>query len=344
MADAEETREVERLACVKLQAWWRMMGTIRRIERMQMAARMLQRNTKAALAKIAYRKKIIERLQERRRKAYHNGAVLMQSLWRGYWSRKTIHDYYGRWIPYMDKIKDDSVKVTAALAEFRAKEEGRLASEKRAAINRKHALKVSREHHLLGTTMITGVYDSQRTAGPVSEQELRASVKDLHLTRAPAMHLTRFGQQLSQWDGYQPGSSKPTTLRPIQGPFKSPDEVARIKNLQPMLSLRAQTDFRSLERSTDFDKEQDWHKRVNPGFQPFNQTTKPFNPYQGRLMNATQFADTLDVRLMQSLAPQSGDLSCRIPTKTTAQLFQSRFDATVVGVDNFDSEAMYTRK
>jgi hypothetical protein len=344
MADAEEQRETERLAAVKLQAWWRMVRTIKTIGRMQMAARFLQRNARAALAKIAYRKKIIDRLKDKRRKAYHNGAVLMQSLWRAYWSRKTIHDYYGRWIPYMEKIKDDSVKVKAALAAFRAKEEKRLATEKRAAINRAHDLKVSREHHLIGTTMITGVYDPQRKAGPVSEQELRASVKDLHLTRQPAMHLTRFGQPLSQWDGFDPGLSKPTTLRPIQGPFKSPDEVARIKNVQPMLSLRAQTEFRSLEQSAELDKQRDWYKRANPVFQPFNQTTKPFNSYQGRLTNATKFADSLDVRLMQSTGPRGGDLSCRIPTKTTADLFPSRFDATVVGVDNFDGEAKYSRK
>ena len=244
----------------------------------------------------------------------------------------------------MQQIGDDAIRVKQTLAQFRKNEEARLEENRRQAIRRAHELKVSREHHLISTQMISGVYDGSRRGGdhPVSEAELRMSVRGLGTTRPPAMHLTRFGQPaLSTWQGYSTGNHGVTTLKPIQGPFKTPDEVARIKNLQPMPSLRAQTDFRSLAQSGDLDKQADWVRRVNPGFKPFNQSMKPFNPYQRKLYAQAKFGDALDNRLMQSThGPRDGDLSCRVPTKLTSTVFtQGRFDATVVGVDTFDGNS-----
>jgi len=340
-AAAQEQREHEWDSAVRLQAWWRMHMAIKTIARMQSAARMIQRNTQNVVMKIRRRKLVVNTLQANRQGAYHTGAVMLQSLWRGHWSRKTIHDFYGRWRPFMEQIRDDAVQVKQTLAQFREDEEARLEDNRRQAIRRAHELKVSREHHLIGTQMITGVYDAERKGGehPVSEAELRMSVRGLGTTRAPAMHLTRFGQPtMSSWQGYTTGKHGVTTLKPIQGPFKSPDEVARIKNLQPMPSLRAQTDFRSLAQSGDMEKQADWVRHVNPGFKPFNQTTKAFNPYQRKLYAQAQFGDALDNRLMQSThGPRDGDLSCRVPAKLTSTVFtQGRFDATVVGVDTFD--------
>lgn len=157
----------------------------------------------------------------------------------------------------MQQISDEAVATKQTLAEFRESEVARLEESRRQAIRRAHELKVSREHHLIGTQMISGVYDARRKGGdhPVSESELRMSVRGLGETRPPAMHLTRFGQpSMSSWKGYATGTHGVTTLKPIQGPFKDPEEVARLKNLQPMPSLRAQTDFRSLEQSTDLEK------------------------------------------------------------------------------------------
>eukprot|EP00729_Bicosta_minor_P005134 gene5134-5278_t len=323
---AQEQRETEWDCVVRLQSWWRMHLAIKRVARMNEAARMIQRNTQNVVLKIRRRKLVIKTLRDTRQGAYHASAVMLQSLWRGHWSRKTIHDFYGRWRPFMQQISDEAVATKQTLAEFRESEVARLEENRRQAIRRAHELKVSREHHLIGTQMISGVYDARRKGGnhPVSESELRMSVRGLGETRPPAMHLTRFGQpSMSSWKGYATGTHGVTTLKPIQGPFKDPEEVARLKNLQPMPSLRAQTDFRSLEQQAD------WVRRVNPGFKPFNQTTKPFNPYQRKL-------------LMQSThGPRDGDLSCRVPTKLTDTLFvQGRFDATIVGVDTFDGSAV----
>jgi hypothetical protein len=45
--------------------------------------------------------------------------------------------------------------------------------------------------------------------GDVTEEELQASVIGLHLTRKPAMHLTRFGQPLKRWSQYSPSKTMP---------------------------------------------------------------------------------------------------------------------------------------
>ena len=58
---------------------------------------MIQRNTQNVVRKIRRRKLVIKTLQVNRQGAYHSGAVMLQALWRGHWSRKTIHDFYGRY-------------------------------------------------------------------------------------------------------------------------------------------------------------------------------------------------------------------------------------------------------
>lgn len=335
-AAAEDAREVEWEAAVKIQSAWRGYRSRQRILKWRESAKMLQKNFRLVKQKIERRRFVINALEKRREETYHTAAVKFQAAWKGYYSRKKIHDFYGRWKPYMAKLKHDSILVKKALSSFRQREEERIEKDRVRTVERAHMRKVNREHHLLSTTVTDGVY--QKGESEVTEQELRASVLDLHLTRKPAMHLTRFGQPLQRWSQHSPTKTLP--LPKVQGPFKSPEEVARIKGMQPMLSLRASTDFQSAEKAQFREKQEEWCKRINEHhIKPWSTKARPFNPYMSQLTNSTAFSDRMDHRLSQSLGPLVGDGSVRLPTKTmnTGLLRGKRgFDATVTGVDTFD--------
>jgi len=334
LQDAERNRERERRAALTIQSCWRMYRVVKDLKRQHAAAMFLQAMVRAVLAKMKRRRQLITELRESRQMAFHTGAVKFQALYKGFWSRKYIHDYY-KMQAYMAKLEHGAAITQTVLQNYRRKEVRRIEDERLKRKQLRHMERVNREHHLIGTKLIPGVYTNG--AGPVQEDELRTSVKDLHLTRKPALHLTRFGgHDLSQWKGHTLGQSKP--LPPVQGPFKSPQEVADIKNRQDFVSLRAQTDYYTDRHALVKDREQDWVRRVNNSdFVPWSNKARTFNGYIPDLVNTSKFTDFLDSRVCQSMGARAMDTSCREPVRDmTKTMAGNKFDATVRSIRTFD--------
>lgn len=123
--------------------------------RRQRAAIRLQRGFRAVLARIRRRELVIGELAALRHRAYHRGATLFQALWRGYWCRKHIHNFHAR-AAYLREVSAIGELKLAEMDRFKTEQLEAAAHRATAESRRRHELKVSQEHHLVSTKMISG--------------------------------------------------------------------------------------------------------------------------------------------------------------------------------------------
>lgn len=99
---------------------------------------------------------------------------LFKALWRGYRSRKKIHSFYDR-KKFLQEVQEKNEQTLKSMNTFRASEELRLTEEQHRRQKQAYERRLSREHHLLSTTAMKGVY--ARPLAPVLEDDLRKTSK-----------------------------------------------------------------------------------------------------------------------------------------------------------------------
>lgn len=80
---------------------------------------------------------------------------MLQALWRGYWCRKHIHNFHAR-AAYLGDLAASGERKVAEMEQFRADQLEATARRAAAEAERRHELKVSKEHYLVSTNMISG--------------------------------------------------------------------------------------------------------------------------------------------------------------------------------------------
>eukprot|EP00758_Cryptobia_borreli_P019201 Tbor_TRINITY_DN812_c0_g1::TRINITY_DN812_c0_g1_i1::g.26692::m.26692 len=155
--DASMNRKAEHNAATRIQAFVRKITERRRYISIINAISVIHRTYRGYVVR---KKTLIKRIafeQSRRKQVYDYFATLIQSRFRGYWSRKTQYDFYSqkRYIAGIIK-KSDEVRHDAEVALQKQQEDIRK-SRHEAEVNEYESL-LLKKHHLLSTATISGVY------------------------------------------------------------------------------------------------------------------------------------------------------------------------------------------
>lgn len=218
---------------------------------------------------------------------YNCMAVRIQKIWRGFYVRKHVHNFYAR-KRYLEALAIKNQIVRGELDEYQEQMQADMKKRKHDENERRLQFQARKRHYLLSTYQKPGIYNSPFWAYP-HEMEFRLRAA-LPLDRDERIKLMRQRQEKAAPDIVDPETNMfkphppskplpPIRMEKIQGPFKHPHDVykQRYKPLNP--SLRVATDFNSLEEARRSMKEEEWRNRViDRPFLPFTRKDKPYEP------------------------------------------------------------------
>ena len=90
---------------------------------------------------------------------FHHCASIIKKFFRGWWSRKHLHDYYGR-KAYLQKVEADGERTKEYLASYHQKMEDEAKSLEEGQMRCEFDSLAGELHHLVSTKSIAGVYNS----------------------------------------------------------------------------------------------------------------------------------------------------------------------------------------
>jgi len=276
---AEEARDNDNRAVVKIQSWFRGTKVRAYIKFLHQSATVLQRHFRGHVDRAVYRQMVKEHLAWMREKYYNEKATLIQKVWRGYYTRKYVFNYYSR-KKYLLGLMAKNEAVRQELDQIKRENEEEARQKEGAREKASRLYEARKTHYLISTHQIPGVYASPYSSDFTQEMELR-NVRPLthrsHYALRKQAGDTPASTPYDQFGAYQPlppiGKQKP------QGPFRSPDQVfsQRHKPLNP--SLRVATNFRSVEEAREALKNKEWVERViDEKFIPFTHKSYPYEP------------------------------------------------------------------
>lgn len=143
---------------VRLQSYYRMSMARKRFRQAVLSCRLMQRIWRGYTSRIHARERQLFILKARRHMFYTGCAVCIQRTFRGYWTRRYVHDFYARKKYLLDTSNkgDLTVKYLNDVAARRIEDEARVADENQRL---QVANATSMLHHLLSTKIIPGVYN-----------------------------------------------------------------------------------------------------------------------------------------------------------------------------------------
>lgn len=192
---ADVSRQRELNSAVKIQSWFRALLCRLAYQRVVRALMHIQRYGRTLLAK---KRILVVRAawtKKQNLRFFHHCASVIQKFWRGFWSRKKLHDFYKR-KRYLNEVVvrgDRTVKVLRE--QFKAKVE-EVQIEQERATHEAFAELTSQLHHLVSTRHIDGVFNTVYAPKVASvfdkplEQHLRDNcrVGKIKSLRAPLQH------------------------------------------------------------------------------------------------------------------------------------------------------------
>ncbi|CAD5116643.1 DgyrCDS5514 [Dimorphilus gyrociliatus] len=218
---------------------------------------------------------------------FNEMAVKIQKVWRGYYSRKYVFNYYARQ-RYLEALLHKNETIRNELKEWEEMENRRQQIEEDEIMKSRIKNWAQGHHHLRGTTVIPGIYNSPYKPIPELETQLilaKPRVADSGMKNRRNKYV-KYGSgdafELNQLESLPPIHEKP------QGPFRDPHEVwrQRLKPLKP--SLRVQTSYTSVEEARELMRKEEWAARLfDKKLVPF--THPPEKQYQPLLHGSSQY-------------------------------------------------------
>eukprot|EP00042_Codosiga_hollandica_P027408 m.136455 g.136455 ORF g.136455 m.136455 type:complete len:349 (-) comp52474_c0_seq6:76-1122(-) len=257
---ADAARPAAHSAAVRIQSLIR--SCLTRVAHQQQvnAAVFIQKIYRGWLARKLFRGMLLAALRAKKLAYYNANATRIQKMWRGFYSRKYIHNFYTRKAYlYALTLKNTEVKrFIDEQAESKAQQEHTRLLVQSESLKQE---KIRTAHFLLSTTAIPGVCSTTTSGRGVTDDMLRQSMRSMPTLRA------RGAAHHSDTTASVPVSNNLPS--PPQGPFKSPDQVLRLKNKPINTTLRTQTDFEAARKAFLEDIQKEWRGRI---------TDKPFLP------------------------------------------------------------------
>ncbi|CAF1234925.1 unnamed protein product [Didymodactylos carnosus] len=271
--EAERAREDENKASLKIQSVWRGHRVRSYIRLLNRYATVIQAFWRVFKAKRIYRQKLKEHVIHTRLKYYDDNATKIQKVWRGYYVRKYISDYYSR-KKYFNVLEQKNEQVRLELHEYREYLDQKGLELRRMKNIQKLEEEAKRTHYLMSTKTCSGVYNSKFLHAPKEMEIILRNIK---------YDIPKLRQRKEQQTDVPPKLLPPLNPKP-QGPFRTADEVRyqRYRPLKP--SLRCESDYYSVEKMREELKLQEWTERVHD--ETFKSSINREKPYQ-RLMAGT---------------------------------------------------------
>ncbi|CAF0924219.1 unnamed protein product, partial [Didymodactylos carnosus] len=302
--EAELARDDENTAALVIQSYWRGCRVRRHIRYLNRCATVIQTYWHGFKAKQIYRQRLKEDVINTKLKYYDDYATRIQKIWRGYYIRKYIFNYYSR-KKYFNILEQKNEQVRFELHEYREYLEQKELEQHRMKNLQKLEEEAKRTHYLMSTKTCSGVYNSKFLHAPKEMEIILRNIK---------FDLPKLRQQKGQQTDVASIVLPPLNPKP-QGPFRSPDEVRyqRYRSLKP--SLRCESDYYSAEKMREELKLQEWTERIHD--ETFKSGINRDKPYQ-RLLTGTEafseeklcFRSGIDRKRWISEKPEALMLTC----------------------------------
>lgn len=286
---ADQYREIEYNAAVKIQSWYRLLRVKAYMKHVTNAAVIIQKTFRGHLGRKSFRKTVEMKVKEMRQNYFDRMATLCQKTWRGYFSRKYIFNYYKR-KAYLQAIQHKNEAVLNELKEYKEYMDRQAEEKKNYEKYQRLEEKAKREHYLISTRQISGVYNSPYKPAPAEMEYLMRNIKldpsEYHDSYVKSVKANKF-DLISLPEGLPPLTNKP------QGPFRDPLDVRKQRYRPFSPSLRCETDYESVTIARKEMKNKEWTERHHDEiFIPIDKTVykKPYLP----MMNTTAKYGALD--------------------------------------------------
>jgi len=267
-ASNESAREKQ--AIIKVQSAYRGSKVRERWHAVLHNALLVQRLSRGWLARVRTRALRLERTKRLNAVFFHHCATTIKKFYRGWHSRRYLHDYYGR-KAYFEKVEKRGEWTKEYLARYQANTEMEAKMEEEAQMRREFDNLAGELHHLVSTKSIAGVYNPPfndmlpRAFEKPIEQHLRDACRvrlpnslrrPRHLSQMrngsqalPPMETSPLAgppQDLPDRDPHHSRSASVGRMQKIQGPFRSKEQI-------DIANAKASNLFRSVQSTSPYD-------------------------------------------------------------------------------------------
>lgn len=271
-AAADDNRDVEYDKAVQIQSWYRGVLTREYLRHLHKCATEIQRHWRGYLGRRFCRIRVKSLVLVMRMNVYNAMAVRIQKHWRGYYTRKHVHNFYAR-KQYLEALVVKNGILQAELDEYQEQQDIDRKLEHEKAVERHLYYQARKNHYLLSTNQISGIYNSPFNTEASPMEELLKKVKPLsHKKKLKPLNVDDVGKAIAKLP--------PVNQEKLQGPFKAPIAVHEQRFLPLNPSLRVATDYRGLENARDVLKREEWTKQLSdiPWMYSMKTSKKAYQP------------------------------------------------------------------
>jgi hypothetical protein len=267
---ANDAREIERRAATVIQSAYRGSVIRHRFHLVVWASLEIQRRVRGVMGMRIAQVKRLDRHRLRNQAFFDHTAAIIQKHFRGYWSRLYRHDFYAR-RKYLRNVDERGVRTVTHLQKRYEKELSDQEHATQLRMKKEFTSLTSQLHHLVSTQIIPGVYNPPysdtlpKAFGiPVEEHLRKCNPVRLPASLRRPLYRNRTvppGRRLDPIETVKrPGTAEEmprrqklhsTTAtvgrhRPIQGPFRTREEIA-------LSNARAYSQYRSIQADSTYD-------------------------------------------------------------------------------------------
>lgn len=244
----------------------------------------IQRLVRGKLGRIAFSILKGQKLKTCNASFFHHCAQTVQRFWRGYWSRKYLHDFCAR-KAYLQRVSQAGERTVRHLQEKHQEQLRQAAQEKANATRMEFNTLCGELHHLVSTRVMPGVYNnpySHRVPaafGKPVEQHLRdetyVEIRSLQRPQKPRPHSStvttksRKDATMQKLPDRMPCRSRTASVgraQTIQGPFRSKRqiEVANAKAFNNHRSVQSESPYDAVKHDTQMQQRLEKLTRTAP--------------------------------------------------------------------------------
>lgn len=256
--------------------------------------------------------------------AFYNGmATEIQRTWRGYFSRKVIHDFFAL-KRYLLGVESKNQEMRSILSEAKENDDKRRLEVEAKEAHRRLVLDAKSKHHLISTYVVPGVYNRPHQTEPDAMEFRLKAITPLLATEKMRDDVQK--QKRKKRDEKKKLKFPPLAEKP-QGPFKEPRNVyvQRHKPLAP--TLRVETSFLSQSEAREAMAAEEWVNRVHDD--KFNYVGMANQRYQPLLHTSTPYREQVLAVVRESTKDKwisSQDFKTLVPPIPTFDKFNNVYD------------------
>eukprot|EP00164_Ancoracysta_twista_P002376 GFYU01003147.1.p1 GENE.GFYU01003147.1~~GFYU01003147.1.p1 ORF type:complete len:350 (+),score=63.26 GFYU01003147.1:119-1168(+) len=246
---AESNRRVEFASAMAIQRWYRGHMVRRYIAVLRWAAVIIQKAIRRYVARCRYMH-LVEDSKLKQTMEYCNKAVIeIQRMFRGFYSRKYIHNYYARQ-RYLRNVMEASEHLREAMHVQLQEQMEAEVERKNEEVKNEFLTVAGSMHHLLSTKQCPGIYNSPYTGPPtVNDVPLEDHLRRIridHVRTEMANPKPKSSSDASSLRTDQQSESERATWT-FTGPFKPPHVVERIKAMPFNPSLQNSAPYHAVK-------------------------------------------------------------------------------------------------